>query len=322
MSIPSNIQIADIFGKLSAVYEQKGDNYRALAYRNASLAIAKHSVPITSGKQAMKLRGVGKSTAQKIDEYLQTGKLKIFDTLEMDEKQIQQNKTEKEKEKEKTLELFQGIYGVGPSTAEKWYKKGYRTMDDLKDVKKNKSQQLGYYYYYHLIQRIPRKEMDRIANRIKQCLNSISPNIEHQICGSYRRGEKTSGDIDCLIKGEENIELQQIINSLTYSGLIVGNLALGKTKYLGICRLDEKHNARRIDLMMVKPDSWPYATLYFTGSQKLNIQMRNRAIELGYTLNEYGLYDSEGNNVPASSEEEIFKHLGMKYLNPHERSIK
>jgi len=138
------------------------------------------------------------------------------------------------------------------------------------------------------------------------------------ICGSYRRGLPNSGDIDVLIKGQPNLNLSRLVKALTDNGLLIGTLAEGKTKYLGIGRLDDQHIARRIDLMIVQPESWAYAILYFTGSQKLNILMRNRAIELGLTLNEYRLYNISDENYPATTEREIFNYLQLQYLEPNE----
>jgi DNA polymerase/3'-5' exonuclease PolX len=101
---------------------------------------------------------------------------------------------------------------------------------------------------------------------------------------------------------------------------MIGQLALGNTKYMGICRLNEKCNARRIDLMIIAAESWPYATLYFTGSKQLNVIMRSRALQLGYTMNEYRM-EGPQKNYPAKTEQDIFRALGMGYLEPHQRSI-
>jgi DNA polymerase/3'-5' exonuclease PolX len=396
-----NSQLSSIFAQLASEYEKIDEPYRAKAYRNASLGIARYAVPITSGKQAQNAKiGVGKSTAADIDEYLTTGTLSRLQQLGLQEQQGEKIKSEKDL----ILESFEGIYGVGPATSNKWYNAGYRTIEDLANVPKTHAQTLGYHYYYHLKERIPRSEMDQIAQLIHNTFSSISIcneatwrqqfvnrfgdlinykpigitisqyyvwlnswletatdqqiqdanrlelnillqmrnaakrsllvsdkqfledcnkvfHIEYMICGSYRRGLSTSGDVDCLIKGQSGLNLSYLVTALTETGFLIGNLAEGKTKYLGIGKLDDNHDARRIDLMIVNPESWAYATLYFTGSQKLNIAMRNRAIELGLTLNEYGLYNSSGQSYPATTEQQIFEYLGLQYLEPQERSL-
>lgn len=411
-----NQVLSQVFARLAAEYEQIGEVYRAKAYRNASVNIARHPTQIISGKQAQKeIKGIGKSISEKIDEYLRTGTLSIFQELGVKEKEIEASKSIEEKQKESVLNLFEGIYGVGPATANKWYDLGYRTLEQLANVPKTHAQQLGYYYYHQLKERIPRSEMDQLAQRIHTTFSSIpscseeiweqqfikkfgndllqlkpqniltsqyylwlndwlnratfeqvieqnrsdlnllwskfkqssqfyiqglptltsividdtnflnncnkNVNVEYMICGSYRRGLSNSGDIDILIKAQPNLDLSTFVKTLMDNGLLIGTLAEGKTKYLGIGRLNPQYNARRIDLMIVQPESWAYATLYFTGSQKLNILMRNRAIELGLTLNEYGLYDASGRSYPATTEQEIFEHLQLQYLEPNERSI-
>ena len=88
---------------------------------------------------------------------------------------------------------------------------------------------------------------------------------------------------------------------------------------MGMVRLSDQHNAHRIDIRLVEYQYWPYTLMYFTGSQKFNILMRQRAIDLGLSLNEYSLTSENGECINANSEEEIFEILGVKYLSPIER---
>ena len=97
-------------------------------------------------------------------------------------------------------------------------------------------------------------------------------------------------------------------------------LAKGPTRFAGIFRLSEDYIGHRIDIRLVKPESWPYALLYFTGSQRFDILMRQRAIDLGLKLNEYGLYDNLGQPQYATNEKEIFDILQVAYLEPVERT--
>ena len=124
-----------------------------------------------------------------------------------------------------------------------------------------------------------------------------------------------------MVKRTDNIGLGKVVELLIGTGIIAGHLAHGSSKYMGICRLDDKHNAHRIDVMTIDETSWPYATLYFTGSKDLNVIMRSKALELGYSMNECGMVDQKGINYEAKTEKDIFDKLGMAYLKPHERSI-
>jgi DNA polymerase (family X) len=72
----------------------------------------------------------------------------------------------------------------------------------------------------------------------------------------------------------------------------------------------------QVDLRVIEPRSWGAAMHYFTGSKAHNIRMRERAIKLGFKLNEYGLFDSSDQRVAGTDEEEIFERLGMAFVPP------
>ncbi len=302
----NNEKLAKVFDQLAIQF--KKDRYRSRAYRNAASELRTYQGTILSGDEAMKIKGIGKSIAAKIDEILATGTLSIIEARDP-----------KELEKEKVIGVFEKIHGVGPVTGEKWYNQGYRTLKDLGQIydAMTDAQKMGYYYYHQLNQRIPRGEMDNLAKIIDDALVGIT----YMICGSYRRGEKDSGDIDCLIKGGPNTNLTVVLRALAKTGIMIGQLALGSSKYMGICRLGDGYNARRIDLMIIADESWAYATLYFTGSKKLNVIMRSKALKLGYSMNEYGMVGQNGSDFSANTEKDIFDKLEMEYLDPSQRSI-
>ena len=303
-----NEKLAKAFDQLAI--QNKGDRWRVRAYKNAASSLRSHQTTILSGAQAQKeVKGIGKSIASKIDELIATGTLTVIE-----------ERSEEEKEKDRVTQLFEGIHGVGPVTAEKWYKMGLKSLEDLIKVHSSMTdaQKLGYHYYYHLQKRIPRAEMDNLAKVITDAIQTTG--AEFMICGSYRRGEESSGDIDCLIKGTADVDLSRILDALIRTRIMVGHLAIGAYKYMGICRLSDKHCARRVDLLIVSEESWPYATLYFTGSKNLNVQMRAKALSLGMSMNEHGM-QGNGKDYPVKTEQDIFKYLGMKYLEPTERSI-
>ena len=88
--------------------------------------------------------------------------------------------------------------------------------------------------------------------------------------------------------------MTQLVTALTTRKFLVHHLANGKSKYMGVCRLPPKHGVtkrlhRRIDLRLVPFNSYACAMLYFTGSDTFNVKMREKAIKMGYTLNEYSL---------------------------------
>src|SRR5690606_24070966 len=138
----------------------------------------------------------------------------------------------------------------------------------------------------HINQPIIRSEMDIINFQLANRFNKHS--IVWTIAGSYRRGEPQSGDIDILIESSSVIDMNFILNLI--EDILPATLASGPTKFMGILRLSDKFLGHRVDIRLIDPESYPYALMYFTGSQQFNILMRNHAIQLGYTLNEYGLY--------------------------------
>ena len=149
-----------------------------------------------------------------------------------------------------------------------------------------------------------------------------------EIVGSYRREAETSGDIDIIITdGNNRIEIfWKYLNSLKKHGLIKEFLTEGKTKSLTITKLDDLPN-RRVDFMYSPPHEFSFAILYFTGSKYFNVGMRERALNLGYSLNEHGFYNMDGKvkceklDKNFDTEESIFTFLNMKYKSPCEDKV-
>lgn len=315
----SNSQLSSLFQQIGHLYDKSGQVYKKKTYTNASVSIKNFPEAITSGDQVRKaVRGVGASVAKDIDEFLATGQINRLKLLEQEvnSPRGENEKTDGDKDKVKVLELFEGVYGVGPKTSENWYSMGHRTLGDLKAVHMTPSQKLGYKHYHHLQERIPRAEMDLYAQHIQKVFSQHG--IDGVIAGSYRRGLESSGDIDVLVRKSDKTSLDTLIEAL--NSILIGTLAHGKSKFMGISRISPKAIARRIDLLVVAPDVWSYAILYFTGSAGLNVRMREKAISMGLTLNEYGLIGKDGYSYPAKTEQDIFKHLNIPYLKPTERN--
>ena len=86
------------------------------------------------------------------------------------------------------------------------------------------------------------------------------------------------------------------------SSYIVDEFTKGNNIRMLMFRLSPEYNAHRMDIKIVDSDAYPFSLLYFTGSQRFNILLRQRAKELGYILNEYGLWDKYNNRLDANSE--------------------
>ena len=309
-----------------------GDKFSALAYTKAIRELKKVD-SIDSLKDVESVSGVGKKIKEKIQEILETGQLKA---------------AEKAKE-ELSIDVYQDllkIQGVGPVKAKELIDKHkIKSITELRSKPEllNDVQILGLKYYEDSLERIPRDEMIEHEKKIMRIING---SFDSCIVGSYRRGAESSGDIDVLIKAPENMKkkdikeaFENIVKSYQDEKYLVDILALGEKKCMGYVKLSEGSKARRIDLLITPEKEYPYAILYFTGSDSFNVAFRKYAQSKGYTLNEHGLkYKSaQGNSskisehtVKSKSEEvrevpeiktekEIFDFFGLEYKEPKDR---
>ena len=167
---------------------------------------------------------------------------------------------------------------------------------------------------------------------VKSEFKKVDPLYQITICGSYRRGLPSSGDIDILLthkkyvsdkkKKGTNSYLAPIVQHLEKLGFITDTLSHGDTKFMGVCK--PKKHFRRLDIRLLPKDQYYCGVLYFTGSDIFNKNMRSHALDLGFTLNEYSLRPMEAmvpqEPLPISSEEDIFDYLSMEFKHPHQRS--
>jgi len=194
-------------------------------------------------------------------------------------------------------------------------------------------QSVGLAYAEDLRHKIPRSEMVVHEAFLEKVRSERSPALKMLVCGSYRRGKKTSGDIDVLVTSPDFTSfssagarqpLSDFILSLRAAGYLVADLACGEKKYMGVCKLPGHSLHRRIDIRCLPSDQFHFGTLYFTGSRELNVRMRQQALERGFTLSEYSLTRKGAATLGAvgiavTSERDIFQALGLDYLQPHER---
>lgn len=233
------------------------------------------------------------------------------------------------------------IYGIGPGKCKSLYEDhNITTIDELEKLLViypkllNSKQKIGLKYYKELEQRIPRTEIDEfhiILNDI--CINQ--PHIIYSINGSYRRGVDTSGDIDILLCSTTSVKSKPyIIEQLKKRKILIEILADGEKKLMGIARIKCNSIARRIDIIETTTNEYPFAQLYFTGSGAFNVGMRQKALSLGYSLNEYGIKDLKTGTFVSSDiiydkikkytfteEIDIFNFLDIVYLEPSNRII-
>ena len=283
---------------------QAASGFRKTAFSKAVEAVKKHKKATITKAELVAYQGIGEGILRRFDELVSSGGL-----AELKEHE----------EERKVVELFEGIYGVGPVLAKKWFQQGSRTLKDIPVETLTRSQSLGLKYYKDINSRIPRHEIDQINRELSRVVSAFNSkhklNIRAKICGSYLRGRESSGDIDIIISDE--LDRPFIDAFLKDSiGLFHHILAKGDSKVLTLGGLGQIE--RRIDLELVEREDWAYALLYFTGSANFNKHMRGIAKDKGYLLNHAGLFMGDA-KVSAETERDIFDFLDMKYLTPEER---
>lgn len=322
-----NAHITSELGKLAATYKSKNDTWRAVGYERAVTAIRNYSKEITSREEALAIPGVGGRLADKIAEILESGRLrKVAEVCEGEEAE--------------TLRLFLGVWGAGPSTAQAWYLQDFRTLDDLRTkATLTRHQQIGLKHYDDINSRIPRSEVAEIEDHVREATLSLVRGAEVMVCGSYRRGKPTCGDVDVLITHPDGhsheLIFRPLLARLRDSGFLTDDLVTqedngNQKKYLGVCRLPgqgRKH--RRLDVIVVPYQERATALMYFTGSAHFNRSMRLLATKKGMSLSEHSLRAgivrqggeklSDGYMLDTPTEESIFAHLGLEYRPPKER---
>lgn len=296
------------------------------AYRKAASVIAKYPTKIKSGTEAKKLDGVGAKIAEKIDEFLSTGKLRKLEKIRLDDTSS-------------SINFLTRVTGIGPAAARKLVEEGIKTLDDLRnnEHKLNHHQKIGLKYFEDFEMRIPREEMLKMQDIVLERMKNLDPEYIATACGSFRRGAASSGDLDVLLTHPDFMSdspkqphlLHQVVQNLEECNFITDTLVKGDTKFMGVCQLPSEGGKqfpfRRIDIRLIPKDQYFCGVLYFTGSDIFNKNMRTHALEKGFTLNEYtlrplGVTGMAGEPLPIDSEKDIFDYIQYKYREPKDRS--
>ncbi|RWS26002.1 DNA polymerase beta-like protein [Leptotrombidium deliense] len=308
----------DICEKLLEIakYEESVNRniFKGRAYRKAVKTISELNYRLKSGKEAVKLPSIGKSIAAKIDEFLEIGEMNKITSIHNNERFF-------------SLEQLQRVSGIGPVFANRLVDTGIKNIEELEKNTHllNSHQKLGLKYLLEFEQKIPRSEVEEIERFILKSAKLVNTTIDLTICGSYRRGCSESGDVDVLVTDKRNKNfLPLLVQSLQNSSFITDTIAQGDNKFMGVCRLSENHLHRRIDIRFFPKSQYYCGILYFTGSSLFNQEMRKHALAQGFTLSEYSLrkFGSTGvpgEDLPITSEKEIFDYIHFPYKEPVER---
>ena len=345
-----NQNLINQFSTLASIESssEKPNLFRIRAYKKIVKILKELKFEVTDSDQVKDIPGIGKGTIEKINEILANGHLKNLEKKPINNKNSLNEDTTNKNTKiiQKQLEE---VTGIGPVKAKKLIKDGYTleilrnkfqtNFSSLKDILTH-HQILGIKYYDDLSNRIPYLEITFVDKYLQKIVANLNQTLFgkdiycHQICGSFRRQAKTSGDIDVLFynkfKDDNKLDSQffrSVMLKLIEDNFLKDHLTdpnKVSTKYMGFCKLHRKKFCRRIDMRCINHSSLPAAQLYFTGSGDFNKNMRTFALKKGFTLNEYGIFKLtdnklKGDQVMVSSENDIFNLLGIDFVEPKNR---
>ncbi|NBB82907.1 MAG: DNA polymerase/3'-5' exonuclease PolX, partial [Alphaproteobacteria bacterium] len=320
-----NRELADMFDRMAQVIEVQGGNrFRANALQRGARALRDLSADVAecgpSVRALTEIDGVGEGLAERIVEYLDTGRIDEYDRML---KEVPAG----------VIEMLD-IPGLGPKTvATLWKQGGVETVDQLKAAldagEIEKLPRLGaktvenirksLQFIESAGQRVRLGQALPVATYLVEQMSRLKSVVDCDYAGSLRRGKQTIGDIDILLACAENAA-SEISEHLRNLQPVADVIASGQTKTS--VRLD---SGLQVDLRLVRPDRYGAALAYFTGSKAHNVALRERSLKHDMSLNEYGLWHKDEQNkkdaapVAAETEADIHAALGLAYIPPELR---
>jgi DNA polymerase (family 10) len=309
-----NLAIARVFAEIGDLLEIKAENpFKVRAYRNAAETIAHAPGRMAEMTPAERLAipGIGKDLAAKIAELVATG------TIEYHQELLQ--------EFPPTVLDMLHVPGVGPKTVALLFREmNIRTLDELRAAAQAgrlrairgmgaKKEALILKALDDRLRFAGRRltaEAHDTAAALVAALRERAPGASISTVGSLRRGCETCGDLDILAAGGP----ASLMEAFTAYRLVERVLAHGETKSSVLL-----WGGFQADLRLVPRESLGAALQYFTGSKAHNIALRDRAIQKGLKLNEYGLYREDGTAIAGASEEQLYEALGLAFVPPELR---
>ena len=321
----TNAELSAIFDRMAKVLEITDANrFKINAHQRGARALKDLTADVAElaaqGPATLtKLDGIGKGLAEKIIEYVDTGKVAEHDKLLAS---IPPG----------LIDLLE-IPGLGPKTVALFWNQANittteqltqaitdNTLTDLPGVGKKKLDNIAkaIAFTQSASDRIRIGRALHIATHFLERLNHL-PGIQRiDYAGSLRRGQETIGDIDILVAAKDPEQISQAFRS---DPTVTEILVAGPTK--SSVRTTE---GVQVDLRLVPLEQYGAALLYFTGSKEHNVLLRQRAINQDLRLNEYGLYhaadaDSRDTATPLASktEKEIYAALDLPLIPPELR---
>src|ERR1700728_1665880 len=300
-----------------------GDPFRIRSYRRAAEAVESTTVQLSTiaddPKQLQEIPGIGKGMAANIQEIEKAGTLPLREELLL-------------KYRPTMLELLR-LPGMGPKTvALLWDSLQVSSIADLetaiaagklKDLPRFGEKQIeklrkGVEEYKKNTGRFLIDDAELAAEKLIAYLRAFPGLDTIEPAGSLRRGRETVGDLDILVTGPACASEEGRQKAIAYVAQfppLMDVIASGDNKISFHLR-----SGMQVDVRLLPPDAFGAAMQYFTGSKAHNVALRQRALKMGYTLNEYSLATLEGEKpIAGKTEEEIYAKLNLDYIPPEMR---
>lgn len=317
-----NERVAEVLQEIGILLELKGENpFKTRAYANGARTVEGMTEPLSrvvAEDRLSGIKGIGEALQQKITEMVTTGRLEYYETL-------------RASVAPGLMEML-GIPGLGPKKVKALHDKlGVDTLDGLESAcREGKVAELdgfGEKTQARILEGIQFRQTHASRHLLSHALIVAEPVLDSlrghpdvircSTAGSVRRFKELIGDVDFLVSSKQP---RAVLGFFVTQEGVEKVLAHGETKASVILA-----GGIQADLRVVSDSEYPFALAYFTGSKEHNIVMRQRAIERGLRLNEYGLFRSTTETrdpallQPCHTEEELFASLGLEYIPPELR---
>ena len=311
-----NSEIAQIFNEVADLLEIEGANqFRVRAYRNAARTIEGYPdrvyKMVDSGEPIDEISGIGEDLANKIEEIVNTGNLIMLEELRSQTPQ--------------SLIKLLDISGLGPKRVQKLYQELDITniealREALESGEVSELEGFGPKTTENILEALESKSFKKERTRLDIAEQFVDPLVDYLkemdqvdeaiVAGSYRRRKATVGDLDIIAISDEGVKVCEAFVDFDSVSEV---LSQGKTKASVKLR-----SGLQVDLRVVNKESYGAALLYFTGSKAHNIHLRNIAMDKGYKVNEYGVFEDE-DYILGETEEEIYDFFDMPFIVPELR---
>ncbi|NXA34558.1 TDT nucleotidylexotransferase, partial [Eudromia elegans] len=341
-----NKKFTDAFEIMAENYEFKENEIFSLEFLRAASVLKCLPFPVVRMRDVQGLPCMGDQVRDIIEEIIEEGESSRAKDVLNDERY-------------KSFKQFTSVFGVGVKTSEKWYRMGLRTLEEVKaekTLKLSKMQRVGLLYYEDLVTCVSEAEANAVGLIVKKAVHTFLPDALVTLTGGFRRGKKIGHDIDFLITNPGPREDDDLLHKglLLYCDIIESTFVKEQRpsrnvdamdnfqKCFAILKLHQppadnrSHStseefdmaavrdwkAIRVDLVISPFEQYAYALLGWTGSKQFGRDLRRYAShEKKMMLDNHALYDKRKRIfLKAGSEEEIFAHLGLDYVEPWERN--